>query len=223
MATTTAMTPAEATAAIRDVRDYRQGLTGRAAGIVWMVWGFALAILASADMVGLVTINVPAVEGTHLYWPGLVPILMPILALAAGALVTNAVWKAHALERGDRHRSWVAWVAIPGLLLTGALIGYFSIQLSVLLTPKGAHESTYIMIMPLVAAVAAAVIAVLQRRRVGVLPGLVGVALLVALEFLLPVLTHGTLEQRILQGIQTSMLGIFTVFIATGFWYYKRG
>lgn len=220
-----AMTPEQATEAIASVRDYRQGLTARAAGLVWMVWGLALAILASADMVGILNLDEESmVEGEGWIWPGLISVLMPLAALAAGAIITNAIWKAHALERGAHHRSWVAWLGIIGILAAGVAIGFLSITLAQeFLNEPGAPSTTYILVMPLVAAVAAGLIAVLQRRRVKSLPGILAALALVGVEFLLPVLTHGTLEEKILQGVQTTMFAIFTVFVATGLWYYKRG
>lgn len=231
MATTQqSMTPDQALQTLATVRDYRERLTGRAAGIVWMVWGFALALLASIDMIALVdgdgSLAAGAAgsgAGTGFVWPGWITLLLPVAALVAAALTTNAVWRAHALERGATHRSWVAWVAIVGLLVAGAGIGFAVVQMLADGVSADDPASSYVLIMPLLAAVAAGIIAVLQRHRVSLLPGLAAAVLLIGLQFAIPLATSDELDAALMRGIQTSMLGIVAVFVATGLWYYKRG
>lgn len=220
-----AMTPEQALATVASVRNYRERLTGRAAGLVWMVWGFALALLASTDMLALTEGTMTTTEG----WgargdsAALATTVVAVSCLLAGALVTNAVWKAHALERGEHHRSWVTWAGVAGLVIAGMLAGLAIIEVLSRRAAEDAADWNYVIIMPLVGAMAAGLIALLQRRRVSAWPGTCVAVLLLAIQFILPLSNDIAREQELVVNIQLSTFAILITFLATGFWYYKRG
>lgn len=216
-----AMTPEDATAAIRDVRDYRQNLTGRAAGLVWIIWGFALALFASTDMVGALDPPEQPVTGWSTIpvpWPVMV---LPFAALVAGVVATNVVWKSHALETGTRHRAWIAWVAILGLLVAIVVLGLASLGVATTTGPDSGV--TFLWLMPLAGALGAVAISLLQMRRVKPWFGLGAAGFLVAIEFVVPPLLSGNLETKILGATASAMLAILAAFVTVGLLHYRRG
>lgn len=220
-----AMTPDQALQTLAAVRDYRERLTGRAAGLVWMVWGFALALLASTDMLALSSDDAPQTEGwgIRIDSAAVATMVVALACLFAGVLVTNAVWKAHALERGERHRSWVTWVAVAGLLVAGSAIGVAIVEVLSRTSGPDTADLNYVIIMPLVAAMAAAILGVLQRRRVSAWPGAAAALLLVLVQLVVPLANDIAQEGDLIVNIQLSTFAILTTFVATGLWYYKRG
>jgi hypothetical protein len=105
-----AMTPEEALQTVANVRAYREGLTERAAGIVWMVWGVTLGFLLMTSLVYDFA-NDRVHDGG--WWPVAVGIGIAgnLLGLALGGLLTNAVWKAHALQGEGLPPRWLAFAA----------------------------------------------------------------------------------------------------------------
>lgn len=220
----TAMTPAQALATVASVRAYRERLTGRAAGLVWIVWGFALALLASNDMIGLAgDATASGGSGVRTDGPALTALLLLVAVLAGGALASNVIWKAHALERGTTHRSWVTWLAVLGLLVAIGGVGF--LMLTVLLhgSSPGDPASSQVLVWPLVGAVAAGLLAILQRRRVAWWPGLLCALVLVALQVGVGLSVDLAREREVFVAVQASMVGILVLFVATGLWYAKRG
>lgn len=220
-----AMTPAQALETVAAVRGYRERLTGRAAGIVWMVWGFALALLASTDMLALTNDDTPTTEGwgARLDSAALATMAVAVACLLAGALVTNAVWKAHALERGLQHRSWVTWAGVATLVAVGMLTGFAIVEILSRRITADSADWNYVIIMPLMAAMGAGLIALLQRRQVSPWPGACAALLLLAVQFIVPLSNDMTREQDLVVNIQLSTFSILVTFLAAGFWYYKRG
>lgn len=222
-----AMTPEEALQTVASVRGYREQLTARAAGNVWMVWGLVLAILAVSDLVGLHEMEAAdesVEEGWSFAFPGWAPLVAMALALAGGAVATNAIWKANALEAGGRHRSWVAWVGILGLLVIVAAIGVTTVEImGRVVDPTTAPDDTYILLSPTLAAVAAGAIALLQRKRVAAWPGLGAAAALLGAQALIPLLVSGSLQDKIFSGAFWSMTCTIAVFFAVGLWHSRKG
>lgn len=164
MAHEPAMTPQDALTTLASLKGYRERLTAQAAGIVWMVWGLVVAI------VGFVTFYARGhvVEGTKEVAYGTMA-----LTVAVGALLSNAVWRAHALETERPQPWWIPYLA-GGLALAGvvaaeelldALLGEV-LRTRVGLTPLGFAP------LNLAGAAGAFTIALLQRRRVRASPGI---------------------------------------------------
>lgn len=179
---TQAMTPEEALQAVASVRGYRERLTARAAGIVWMVWGLALAFHGFAALfVEFPALGADVVDGNGLM-PGAKWMLLLAIAFTvyAGGMLTNAVWHAHALETDRTTPAWVAFAASGAVIavLAGIVVGS-----NVLADSLGQLGQRGIAFSPLalLAAGGAATIAILQRRRVAMLPGLLGALVLLNL------------------------------------------
>jgi hypothetical protein len=211
------MTPQQALETIAQVRGYRERLTARAAGQVWMVWGLALALLATTELAALVPAPEPEGEGLRvgLAWQALP---LPLAALAGGVLATNAVWRAHALERGERHRSWVAWAAVGAFLVAAMATGLLAL-LAVVAWAVPAGPDTQVLVGPGIAAVGALLLSVLQRRRVPAAPGLAAAAALVAANLLLPLVPGASLAERVYGGVQAGSATIAAAFVAVGLWH----
>lgn len=218
---TPAMTPEDATAAIRDVREYRQNLTGRAAGLVWMIWGFALALFAAADMASLLPAPDTAVEGWSTLPVPLALMALPFVALIAGAVATNTVWKSHALETGTKHRAWIAWLGVVGLLVAMVLAAFVTLGLMLIVPPTS--SATFVWLMPTAGAIGAVMISLLQVRRVKPWAGLAAAAFLLVLQFGLPPLLTGGLDDKIATAVATGMLAILVSFVTVGLVHYRRG
>lgn len=221
----TAMTPDQALRTVATVRGYRERLTGRAAGVVWMVWGFALALLASSDMLALSADEPSGTEGWSVRLDGAAVSTMVVAlgALLGGILATNAVWRAHALERGERHRAWVTWLAVAALVAVGGAVGFSIVEVLSRGVQADDADLQYVIIMPLVGAIAAAILTVLQRRRVQPWPGIVAAVALLALQFAVPLVIDMADEGDLVVAIQASVFGILLAFVATGLWYHRRG
>jgi len=154
--------PKEALAALSGLHDYRERLTAQAAGIVWMAWGLVLAFVG---LVSLYTNDHNRLDGHKE-----AAILLWLVAVAAGGFLTNAVWRAHALER--EHPAWVPYVA-GAVAVT--LVVLFQEAVNWIL-----HEGLHTGLgsaplgfasFNLLPAVGAATLAWLQRKRVPGTPG----------------------------------------------------
>ena len=179
--TTPAMTPEEALQTVAGVRRYREHLTSRAAGIVWLVWGLALTFQAFVALfVEFPGRGADVVEGDG---PGgmmangwALEVLAIVLMIGSGAALTNAVWRAHALETERIHAPWIPYGA--AVLLAAIFIAVPNLSNRFLdLGQTGIGFAP----LALFAAAGAALIAVLQRHRVRMLPGLLGGLLLLNL------------------------------------------
>lgn len=178
-----AMTPEEALQTVAAVRGYRERLTGRAAGIVWMVWGLALTFYSFL----VLYVEAPgqgtgATEGGAIMANGWILELVGLLVMVAWAgLVTNAIWRSHALDAERPHAPWIPYAA--GLLVV-FVIGAANTLSNQLATEEGQQFGPLgIAFAPLalLAAAGAVAIAALQRRRVRMLPGLLGALVLLNL------------------------------------------
>ncbi|MEA3203793.1 MAG: hypothetical protein QOI63_1472 [Thermoplasmata archaeon] len=163
------MTPQQALASLAAVQGYRERLTAQAAGIVWMVWG--LVVLA----IGLATFY-----GSDHAREEVKPVAFALMGavVAAGALLTNAVWRAHALE-AEAHAPWVPYAA--GLGTLAAVVGAVELVdwlLSEVLRSAMGRTPLGFAPLNLLAAAGALAIALLQRRRVAPAPGLAAAAAL---------------------------------------------
>lgn len=228
--TKSAMTPEAAAAAIAEVGEYRQGLTARAAAIVWMVWGLTMAGVAMLDIVVAPTVQVdPSLlnEGWNVQEHGYVYLVLPLTFLIGGVLATNAIWRAHAIERATRHRGWVAWAALAGLIALVVAVGLTAVYVAIRFTNPGTADRpafglTYVFITPVFSGGAALLLSLLQRRRVRPLPGLIGTAVLLAWMFLATLL-EGSLATKVANaGIVHAVLCV-VVFCGVGLWHFNRG
>ncbi len=218
------MTPVEAIATLGSVRGYRQALTHRAAGIVWMVWGLTLAGLA-------VSINVPDMgaavqspdERIRMVEGAFIGLAFWAVVLVAGAISTNAVWRAHAIEREESHKSWVAYLVAFGLV---ALMLVASVLIMQLLSDSGLapNQDTIIVVGPILGALGALALAVLLRGRVPFWPGLLVALALVIVQVVLPLLVpSGSLELKAHYGHRIGAMAILASYLGVGLWFFRRG
>lgn len=114
------MSPAEALETLATVRGYREGLTARAAGIIWMVWGATLGFMLATNMVFEFADSTLRASA---YWPGAITVGVAglVAAVVVGGLLTNMIWRAHALGREGLPPPWVAFAAAVVFIL--AFIG----------------------------------------------------------------------------------------------------
>lgn len=212
------MTREEALQTVASVRGYRERLTSQAAGIVWMVWGVTLGFLLMTSLVydfadGQVR------EGA--WWPAAVGIGVAgnLLGLALGGLLTNAVWKAHALQGEGLPPRWLAFAAAIVFVLS-------FMGLSALL--KAALYSTvrlgfnYAPLL-LFGGLACATMAFLLRGRIAPRAGLVAAGALLAafvVAYAVPLAWDAGMQMA---GAVLFCLLDVVGFVATGLWYYKRG
>ncbi len=227
MAGKTSMTAEAAAAAIADVKGYRQGLTARAAAIVWIVWAMAMATVAMGEVIFApdFAAEAPEEEGANYGFDagGVLPLLMIIGAIVA----TNAVWRAHAIERDTSHKSWVAWAATLGVVALFTIIGVATINIIVRTTsPEDIIENpgtTYVFMSPIFTASIALAITLLQRKRVRMLPGLLLAGALLLTIAVAPLLASGTLEEKM---VQVGFAHTFVAFggaLGIGLWHFYRG
>ena len=215
-----AMTAEEALQTVANVRTYREHLTARAAGIVWMVWGLALSFHAFAALF----VESPGLGGDVVDGgPGLMAnawamelAILVVMVAVAGAL-TNAVWRGLALEAERDHPAWVPYVA--GLLVVlslGAVV--FLTNAAGRFGPDGIAFAP----LALLASVGAIAIATLQRRRVPVIPGLLGALVLANLfafgRFLAFDQGHDTQSW----GAGVMALSAVVVYSAVGLWTMRK-
>lgn len=217
------MTPAEAAATIRDVRDYRQGLTGRAAGTIWMIWGLALAVVATAEM-GIIHLldTSNAGEGFGVVRGAVGPALVGITAFVAAIVASNAVWRSHAIAHDERHRPWVAWATAAGIVAVFEIVGLTLLfALSANVGPDD-PAFTYVFISPFFSAGVAAALTFLLRRRVRVLPGILAS---VALEAVVGValLLNGALEEKVTLAASLHAIVALLALGGAGLWHFRRG
>lgn len=173
------MTPQEALQTIASVRGYRERLTARAAGLVWIVWGFALSFQAFAGLfVEMPGYGADVIAGQGVMAGGwILELVVLVLAVGCAGFLTNAIWRAHALETDRPHPGWVPFVAGAGVILLMVSLTVLSNQTDQQLGPRGIGFSP----LALLAAAGAVAIAILQRRRVRMLPGLLGALVLLNL------------------------------------------
>ncbi len=86
------MTPEQAIAVLGETRQYRETLTARAVGIIWLVWGAMLALLTTADMALYF-----GAELADISFPNGLMFAFTALFVGLGGAITNLVWRAHAL------------------------------------------------------------------------------------------------------------------------------
>lgn len=211
------MTPEQAAAAIADVKEARQGLTARAAGIIWMVWGLVLAAI---------TISGPASwldgNGAGFDLTDVLELVFMLVVVAVGIMSTFMVWHSHALVAGHRTRFWfTAGLAVLGIVVGTIAINVFLVDLLISLEPAGAFYRTSI---PTVAMMVALIITWLQRHRVAWWPGvLIAVAMLV-LQVAFPFLIAG--DESPVAFVRATFLEGSVVavgFSVAGFWHFLRG
>ncbi|MEA3136547.1 MAG: hypothetical protein QOC71_828 [Thermoplasmata archaeon] len=227
-----AMTPEQATETIASVRDYRQALTARAAGTLWLVWGLAMAGIAMLDVIIAPTIQVdPSTlePGWNVQEHGWVYMLLPVTMLLGAVLATNATWKAHALEMRSRHRPWVAWLVAIGLVAAVAVVGLIAIALALTITDPSpapgqpAFENTYVFVTPVLSGGAALVLAVLLRRRVTPWPGLAAGIVLLAWMAVAPFALGGTLSDQVANAGIVHVVLCMATLGAVGLLHFRRG
>lgn len=221
---TPAMTPEEALQTVAQVRRYREHLTARAAGIVWMVWGLALSFHAFAALfVEAPGQGADVVEGG----PGLMAnswaleLLVLLLMVGSAATLTNAIWRAHALELERTHAPWIPYAAALLVVLSIVALTFLSNQPEVwgkVRTVQGIGFAP----LALLAAAGALAIAILQRRRVPMLPGLLGALLLLNLfvfgRFIAFPQDHDTQSW----GAAVMALSSLVVYSAVGLWTMRK-
>lgn len=176
------MTPEAAAAAIAEVGEYRQGLTARAAGIIWMIWGFFLAALAIADLASWSDGNGAGFDLTDT-----MEIVFILVLFAAAFATTWAVWHSQALVTGHGVRMWATTGMVLLILVVTigvAQLGFYAFLETVLPGPDPHYRTAQGFVM---ASVAAAIM-VLQRRRVAWWPGMIAVVAGVALQVTYPYL-----------------------------------
>lgn len=222
MASHPAMTPEQALQTVASVRAYRERLTARAAGIVWMVWGLALSFQAFAALFAeFPALGADVVEGDG---PGgmmaggwALEIVAIVLMVFCGGGLTNAVWRAHALDAERQHAAWIPYAAGLGIAVLFVALLTASNRLADV-GPDGIAFAP----LALFAAVGAVAIAVLQRRRVPMLPGLLGSLLLLNLfvfgRFLAFPQDHDTQSW----GAAIMALAAITVYSAVGMWTMRK-
>jgi hypothetical protein len=210
------MSPQQALSTIANLRTYRETLTRRAAGIVWMVWGLALSFHAFAVVfvefpglgndvaeggAGLVA-NSWALESAAL-----------VVMLAVGGALTNAVWRAHALETERTHPSWMPYLASALVVLGMGALVFLSNQ-------AGQFDPQGIAFAPLalLAAAGAVAVAMLQRRRVSAMPGLVGALVLLNLFVFGRFLAFGQDFDTQVWGAAVMALSAVVVYSIVGLW-----
>lgn len=217
-----AMTPEQALQTIAAVRDYRERLTARAAGIVWLVWGLALSFQAFAALfVEFPGLGADVVEGDGAggmmaggVWLEAAAVLIMV---AAGAALTNAVWRAHALETERPHAPWIPYVSALALAITFiALVTASNMLLDV--GPDGIGFAP----LALFAAAGAVAIAVLQRHRVPMLPGLLGALALLNLFVFGRFLPYPQDLDTQAWGAAVMALSAIVVYSAVGLWTMRK-
>lgn len=215
-----AMTPEEALQTVASVRTYRERLTARAAGIVWMVWGLALSFHAFAALfVEYLGLGADVVEGG----PGLMrhawllELIILVVTVAVASALTNAVWRGLALEAERSHPAWVPYVA--------ALLVILSLGAVVFLTnAAGQFGPSGIAFAPLalLAAVGAATIAVLQRHRVPVRAAAIGAVVLANVFVFGRFLSFDQGHDTQAWGAAVMALSAVVVYSAVGLWTMRK-
>ena len=229
MAQATAMTFADAAATIAEVRGYRQGLTARAAGTVWMVWGLALAGIALIDVLVAPTIPDATEPGWNVQENAWAIVLVPGILLLGATVATNTIWKAHAREMQARHQAWVTWLAVLGVVAVMIGIGFLTVILAIAFTDPSpapgqpAFENTYVFVTPILSSGVAFVLSLLQRRRVPAWPGLVAGVLLLAWMAIAPFVLEGGLSTKVaLAGLVHCTLAMVALG-GVGLLHFRRG
>ncbi len=162
----TTATPAQMVAALHDIGDYREALTNRAAGIIWILWGLVLAAVGLHS-----TVYFLGSPGTG--WADGAAI---VVFGAAGAIATNAVWRSQALRRDDEHRAWVAWLV--GIGVPMALGAVVMLSNEIVTLPEGAFPLAPVLLL---SATGAFTISLVQRHHVWATPGFIAAGVLMAL------------------------------------------
>lgn len=216
----TAMTPEEALQTIASVRAYRERLTARAAGLVWIVWGLALSFQAFAGLfVEMPGYGADVVDGEGVMAGGwILELAVLLLAVGCGGFLTNAIWRAHALETDRPHPGWLPFVAGIGVILVMVSLTVLSNQVDRQLGPQGIGFSP----LALLAAAGAVAIAVLQRRRVRMLPGLLGALVLLNLFIFARFLAYPQDFDTQAWGAAVMALSALVVYFAVGAWTMRK-
>lgn len=218
------MTPAAAAAAIADVQSYRQGLTARAAGTIWMVWGLALAAIAAAEMGAAAQFleGPPSGEGFSVEWGAMFPALVGFVAFIGAVVASNAIWKSHAIQNEETHRPWVAWVAAAGIVAAFEVIGLTVLFLLAGNATVDSPDTTYIFITPLFSAGIAAALTFMLRRRTPVLPGILAS---VALELVLvaSLLFEGSIQDQVVNAASLHAVTAIVACGGVGLYLFRRG
>lgn len=212
------MTAEEAAAAIGEVRDYRQGLTARAAGTIWMVWGLVLGALAITDVAAWAA-EEPG-QGTT-FWFQLV---FGWIVLAVGASTTAAIWKSQALVRGTAFRSILVFLAVLAVLAIAAVgAEIFFHWFAARLVPD--EPGTYYRSgAGSVAALTALAITWFQRKRVARWPGLLVALVMIAIQVAYPYWVGATDDLEVIA--RASFLNgaiMLASFTAAGLVHFRRG
>lgn len=187
-----AMTPQQALDTIASLRDYRERLTARAAGIVWMVWALTLGFA----VMGQLAFEFAAPDVRDGAWfPAAVGVMVAVAlgALALGGLATNAVWRAHAVEGEGLPPRWMAFAA--GTVFVLAFIGLSAILRALLYQQTGLGFNFAPLL--LLGSLGCATMAFLLRARLPPRPGLVAAAALFAgfvAAYLVPVPWDASLQ-----------------------------
>lgn len=211
-----AMTPEEALQTVASVRGYRQRLTGKAAGIVWMVWGLALTLVLNA---GIQVDFAPQTLKSDAWLAGNIAVgaLGILLAVAAGALASNAIWRAFALEGEPGHRAWLPYAVGVGLVVVFFLVANGIGFVGDLLGWSGYYSP-----MHLLSALGAFAIAYLQRSRVSPVAGYVAGSVLL-LVLALTFFPAGDTEQaRVLAGRAVTFVPLI-IYTAVGLLHIRQG
>lgn len=220
MASDATMTPEQALQTISSVRDYRESLTARAAGIVWMVWGLALSFHAFA----VLFVEFPGQgadvtqDGTGIMANGwALELTALVVMVASAAALTNAVWRGHALQAERTHAAWIPYIAgLVVVLVMGSMttlsnmMGEFG--------PLGINFAP----LALLAAAGAVAIAVLQRRRVPMLPGLAGALVLLNLFVFGRFIAFGQDHDIQSWGAAIMALSAIVVYSVVGMWTMRK-
>ncbi|HUR26367.1 MAG TPA: hypothetical protein VM327_10185 [Candidatus Thermoplasmatota archaeon] len=218
------MTPEEALQTIASVRGYRERLTARAAGLVWMVWGLALSFHAFAALfVEFPGFGADVVEGDGVMPGGWVLELIDIgVTIACAGILTNAIWRAHALETERTHAPWIPFAAGAGVILLMIALTLLSNQASTTVGHQLGPLGIAFAPLALLAAAGAVAIAVLQRRRVPMWPGMLGALVLLNLFVFGRFISYPQDVDTQSWGAAMMALSSIVVYFAVGTWTMRR-
>lgn len=207
------MTPQDAIATLREVGNYRERLTARAAGLLWMVWGLVFGVVGF----GLLAEILARVDRSWWWYEA---VLVPF-CFAAGAFVSNTVWRAHALERDPAHRAWVAWAAAFGAL--AVMSGITTLLRLLVFSQRDADPAFNLAPLLLAGATGAVLLALVARRRAPLLPGLLAAAALAAAFGVLSFGPWSYSPALELAGNMGLVLGLVATYVAAGAWLFRQG
>lgn len=218
------MTPEQAAAAIADVGDYRQGLTNRAAGTIWMVWGLALAVIAAIEvsMVAFMSEFEPT-GGFHVETGALGPVLVMLTAFVAAIVASNAIWKSHAIANDETHRPWIAWATAAGIVAVFEAIGLTILFTASWVSDGHGPDLTYIFVSPLFSAGIAAALTFMLRKRTRILAGVLASLALELVVVLVWLFADGRLEDQLVFATSFHSVVCMLAFGGVGLHLFRRG